>query len=81
MLTCFRHIAVGRRNWLHSGSHPAARNIAFMFGLLESCKLNGLDFGEYVEDILTRKLYGEKLDETALPCSYIPKYVGDKVVA
>lgn len=35
----FRHIAIGRRNWLHSGSHFAASNIGFMYSLLESCKL------------------------------------------
>ena len=36
--------SIGRRNWLHTGSHQAAKNIAFMFGLLESCKLNDIDF-------------------------------------
>lgn len=56
---CFRHIAIGRRNWLHTGSHFAAQNIAFMFDLLESCKLNNINFGEYIEDILTRILFGE----------------------
>jgi hypothetical protein len=67
---CFRHIAMGRRNWLHSGSHFAAQNIAFMFGLLESCKLNNINFGEYIEDILTRILFGEQADESFLPCNY-----------
>lgn len=37
---CFRHIAMGRRNWQQTGSHFAAQNISFMFGLLESCILN-----------------------------------------
>lgn len=67
---CFRHIAMGRRNWLHSGSHFSAQNIAFMFGLLESCKLNNIDFGIYIEDILTRIMRGEKVDESFLPCDY-----------
>ena len=31
-------IAMGRRNWLQTGSHFSAQNLAFMFGLLESCK-------------------------------------------
>lgn len=78
---CFRHIAVGRRNWQQAGSHEAAQNIAFMFGLLESCKMNGLDFGDYVEDILTRILKKEELDETALPCTYVPRNAKDVVVA
>jgi transposase len=29
----FRHIAIGRRNWLHTGSHFAAENIAFMYSM------------------------------------------------
>ena len=71
---CFRHIAIGRRNWLHTGSHQAAKNIAFMFGLLESCKLNDIDFGIYIEDVLTRIMYGEHVDESFLPCGYVPRY-------
>lgn len=71
---CFRHIALGRRNWQQSGSHDAAKNIAFMFGLYESCKLNNLDFGEYVEDVLTRIMYGEKVDASFLPVDYVRKY-------
>ena len=71
---CFRHIAIGRRNWLHTGSHQAAKNIAFMFGLLETCKLNDIDFGIYIEDVLTRIMYGEHVDDTFLPCGYVPRY-------
>lgn len=64
---CFRHIAIGRRNWLHSGSHFAAENIAFMYSLLESCKLNKINFGEYIEDVLTRMMKGEDADDSFLP--------------
>lgn len=66
----FRHIAIGRRNWLHTGSHFSAENIAFMFSLLESCKLNGVEFGKYTEDILKRIMNGETIDETCLPNKY-----------
>lgn len=71
---CFRHIAMGRRNWQQAGSHFVAGNIAFMFGLLESCKLNNLNFGEYIEDILTRILCGEEVDASFLPCGYVRRY-------
>lgn len=40
-----------RRNRLQIESHFSAHNLAFMFGLLESCKLNKVNFGEYIEDI------------------------------
>lgn len=68
---CFRHIAMGRRNWLQTGSHFSAQNLAFMFGLLESCKLNNVNFGEYIEDILTRILCGEEVEASFLPCDYV----------
>lgn len=75
---CFRHIAMGRRNWLHTGSHFAAQNISFMFGLLESCKLNNVNFGEYIEDILTRMLMGEEVDASFLPCDYVRHFEDGK---
>lgn len=66
----FRHIAMGRRNWMHVGSHGAAENISFVYSLLESCKLNDLSFGDYVEDICERMMRGEKDFESLLPCDY-----------
>lgn len=78
---CFRHIAIGRRNWLHTGSHDAAQNIAFMFGLYESCKLNNVDFGHYIEDILTRIVNGEEIDESFIPCNYVARPLEEEAVA
>jgi len=69
----FRNIALGRRNWLHTGSHFSAENIAFMFSMLESCKLNKVDFGDYIEDILTRVMNGEDIGETMLPNHYVSR--------
>ena len=68
----FRHIAMGRRNWLHSGSHDAAQNIAFMYSLYESCKLNELNFFDYINDVLTRLMNGETDYKTLIPCNYKP---------
>ena len=77
----FRHIAMGRRNWLNSGSHEAAQNIAFMYSLFESCKMNGIDFGEYVEDILTRMMNGDNDYESMIPCNYVPAQKQEKKAA
>lgn len=66
----FRHIAMGRRNWLHIGSHMAAQNIAFMYSLYESCKMNNIDFGKYLEDILTRMMKGDTDYMSMIPCNY-----------
>ena len=37
-----------------------AENIAFMFSLFESCKLNDINFGDYIEDILPDRWRGSK---------------------
>lgn len=66
----FRHLAMGRRNWMHTGSHLGAENIAFMFSLFESCKLNDINFGDYIEDILTRLMEGEQDCMSLIPCNY-----------
>lgn len=64
---CFRHIAMGRRTWLFTGSHRAAENLTFMYSLEESCKMNGLDFGTYIEYVLERMVGGEKDTRSLLP--------------
>lgn len=78
---CFRHIANGRRNWLHTGSHEAAQNLAFMYSLYESCKMNNLNFGLYVEDILTRIMNGDEDYLAMLPCYYVPTRKEEKECA
>ena len=71
----------GFRCWLNSGSHDAAQNIAFMYSLFESCKMNDIDFGEYVEDILTRMMNGDDDYRSMIPCYYTPVKKQEKKVA
>ena len=59
----------------------SAQNIAFMFGLYESCQLNNLDFGHYIEDILARIENGEVIDESFIPCNYEPRPLVEEAVA
>ena len=66
----FRHIAMGRRIWMHVGSHDAAENISFIYSILESCKLNDISFGDYIEDVCTRIMQGDSNYESMLPCDY-----------
>lgn len=64
---CFRHIAMGQRTWLFTGSHEAAKNLTFMYSLEESCKMNGLDFGDYIEYVMERIQSGETDARSLLP--------------
>ena len=64
---------MGRRNRGKADSHGAAENLAFMYSLYESCKMNNLSFGRYIEDILTRMKEGNKDYRAMLPCFYVEK--------
>lgn len=48
-------------------------NEIFKLSLLESCKLNNINLGGYVEDILTRIMQGEIADSSFLPNNYTPR--------
>lgn len=44
-----------------------------MYSLLESCKLNGLDFGDYIEDVMTRISEGDADYQAMIACNYRPR--------
>lgn len=44
-----------------------------MYSLYESCKMNKLNFGRYIEDILTRMKDGDKDYKSILPCYDVGK--------
>ena len=56
----------------NAGGLPA-ENLAFMYSLYESCKMNKLKFGRYIEDILTRMKDGDKDYRIILSCIYVEK--------
>src|SRR4029077_20569670 len=49
-----RHIAIGRKNWLHAGSARGARTAATLFSVTSSCHRHGVDVFAYLHDILQR---------------------------
>lgn len=40
---------------------------------IESCMMNNLNFGRYIEEILTRMKEGDKDYRVMLPCFYVEK--------
>ena len=46
-----------------------------MYSLYESCKLNDLNFFDYINDVLTRLMKGEADYKSLIPCNYksLPK--------
>jgi hypothetical protein len=49
-----RPIAIGRKNYLFAGSHAGAQRAAMTYSLLGSCKRQGINANEYLQDVLQR---------------------------
>jgi len=57
---CVKSAVIGRKNWLFFGSHEGGKRSATIYSLVESCKLQGHNPWEYLNDVLSR------LDETPM---------------
>lgn len=55
-----RPVALGRKNYLFCGSHESAQRAAVIYSLIGTCKLNGINPHEWLNDVLiklpTRKI-------------------------
>ena len=49
-----RYISLSRRNSLFFGSHKGARRAAMFYSLACSCRLNNVNFFEYISDVINR---------------------------
>ena len=47
-----RPVAVGRKNYLFSGSHESAQRAAIIYSLLGTCKLNNINPQDWLNDVL-----------------------------
>ena len=62
------------KNCMNIGSEDAAENSAFIFSLIESCKLNDIDPQDYLKHLFECILHGKVCDKkTLLPCFYKPE--------
>ena len=59
------------KNCMNIGSEDAAENSAFIFSLIESCKLNDIDPQDYLKHLFECILHDKDCDKKALlPCFY-----------
>jgi transposase len=58
-----RAIALGRKNWLFTGSVEGGKRAAGMYSLVQTCKLQGVEPWEYLKDVFARAPF---LDEEGL---------------
>jgi hypothetical protein len=60
-----RGVALGRRSWLFAGSERGGHGAAFMYSLIGSAKLNGIDPRAWLADVIART--------SDLPVSRLPE--------
>ena len=63
-----RCIALGRRNWLFAGSHSGGERAAAMYSILQTAKLNGVNPGPYLTDILAKIAAGHPISRISEQC-------------
>lgn len=49
-----RPLTIGRKNWQFIASEAGGRCMAILYSIIETCKLNGINFEEYLGDVLMR---------------------------
>lgn len=49
-----RCVALGRKSWLFAGSHRGGERAAIIYGVIATCKLNGVDPQAWLADVLNR---------------------------
>lgn len=49
-----RPVAIGKKNWLFAGSPDGAKRMAIIYSLAATCKLNDVNFFEYLRDVLPK---------------------------
>ena len=49
-----RPIAIGRRNYMFTGSHEGGQRAAIIYSLLGTCKLQEIDPSKWLDDVLRR---------------------------
>jgi transposase len=49
-----RDVAVGRKNWLFTGSPEGGKRAALLYSLINSCKLQKIDPFKYLRDVIDR---------------------------
>lgn len=68
-----RPFALGRRNWLFVGNEASANKSAFLYSLIQSCKLNNIDPRRYLIYVLN-KVHAMRRKEID-PVTLLPQFI------
>lgn len=72
-----RPFAVGRRNWLFTGTPESASKAALLYGLIQTCKMNDIQPRVYLEYVLNQAQAMRRGDIS--PTSLLPQFIDKSI--
>jgi transposase len=72
-----RPFAVGRRNWLFTGTPESANKAALLYSLIQSCRMNKIDPRKYFEYVLNMSNAMRRNDIS--PTSLLPQFIDKSI--
>jgi transposase len=72
-----RPFALGRRNWLFSGTPESANKAALLYGTIQSCHLNNINAKAYLQYVLTQAPAMRRGDVD--PTSLLPQFIDKSI--
>ena len=72
-----RPFALGRRNWLFSGTPESANKAAILYGAIQSCHLNNINARAYLEYVLYQAHAMRRGDVS--PTSLLPQFIDKSI--
>jgi len=74
----FSPFAVGRRNWLFSGTPESANKAALIYSLIQNCHLHEINARKYLEYVLNRA--HEMRRDLSLATALLPQFIDKSVL-
>jgi transposase len=68
-----RPFALGRRNWLFSGTPESANKAALLYSLIQTCNMHGISARKYLEYVLNQSHAMRRGDVSAT--SLLPQFI------
>lgn len=72
-----RPFALGRRNWLFTGTPESANKAALLYSLIQTCRMNGIDPRKYLEYVLNMSNAMRRGDVS--PTSLLPQFIDKSI--
>jgi transposase len=72
-----RPFAVGRRNWLFTGTPESANKAALLYSLIQTCRMNGINARKYLEYVLHMSNAMRRGDIS--PTSLLPQFIDKSI--